>query len=426
MEVKLVPRDKNATKPTPVTIYCYFKGKRFHYPTGEKVLIKHWDAEEMRLKVNIKSLNPKEKSDYQTTNISLALKTSFLEEKITEYKRGGIPITVDLLRQVMDERFNENRPEITTLDKLADHIIKITESGKRKNEKKNKRVADNTIVTYRHTLQHIEKFKGNKLIDTINKDNFYTPFLEYCETAGRKGKPLSTNSIGQFIRLIKFFMNYALSQGWTKNTKFKEFETPQEEVESIYLNSEEIEKIYRLPPDAFKQKSMEHTKDLFCAGCWTGLRISDLRTLSLDDIIERNGEKRIQVITRKTKKKVTIPLNWIVEEVLNKYQGMPPVRQSAILNIHIKKICEMAGIDSLEIASINGEKKRKYEMVSMHTARRSFCTNCYLMRVPTATIMNISGHTSESSFKKYIRVSDEEHSDILAGFDAFQSKMSVK
>ena len=46
-----------------------------------------------------------------------------------------------------------------------------------------------------------------------------------------------------------------------------------------------------------------------------------------------------------------------------------------------------------------------WETVSSHTARRSFCTNLYLDGFPTIDIMKISGHRTEKSFMKYIRVS---------------------
>jgi len=52
---------------------------------------------------------------------------------------------------------------------------------------------------------------------------------------------------------------------------------------------------------------------------------------------------------------------------------------------------------------------QKWEMISSHTCRRSFCTNQYLAGMPTLTIMAVSGHETETSFLKYIKVSKKEH-----------------
>ena len=50
----------------------------------------------------------------------------------------------------------------------------------------------------------------------------------------------------------------------------------------------------------------------------------------------------------------------------------------------------------------------------MHTARRSFATNMYKRGFPTVAIMQITGHTTEHNFLKYIKVTKEENAEMLA------------
>jgi site-specific recombinase XerD len=64
----------------------------------------------------------------------------------------------------------------------------------------------------------------------------------------------------------------------------------------------------------------------------------------------------------------------------------------------------------------------KYELISTHTARRSFATNAYKAGVPTLSIMKITGHTKESTFLKYIKVSAEENADMLKNHPFFGGK----
>ena len=59
------------------------------------------------------------------------------------------------------------------------------------------------------------------------------------------------------------------------------------------------------------------------------------------------------------------------------------------------------------------EETMKWQKLMTHTARRSFCTNMYLMGVPVMTIMAISGHKTEKSFRTYIKASGEEHAQIM-------------
>ena len=50
-------------------------------------------------------------------------------------------------------------------------------------------------------------------------------------------------------------------------------------------------------------------------------------------------------------------------------------------------------------------KERLCDLVSSHTARRSFATNYYLQEFPTIDLMKITGHKTERAFLTYIRVS---------------------
>ncbi|WP_153800677.1 tyrosine-type recombinase/integrase, partial [Foetidibacter luteolus] len=50
----------------------------------------------------------------------------------------------------------------------------------------------------------------------------------------------------------------------------------------------------------------------------------------------------------------------------------------------------------------------KYEWITSHTCRRSFCTNEFLAGTPVDLIMKISGHKSLRDFYRYIRVTPEE------------------
>ncbi|BDW92732.1 hypothetical protein MACH07_15640 [Flagellimonas marinaquae] len=61
----------------------------------------------------------------------------------------------------------------------------------------------------------------------------------------------------------------------------------------------------------------------------------------------------------------------------------------------------------------------KYELVTTHTARRSFATNLYLADVPSISIMKITGHKTERSFLHYIKISQEQNADKLLNHPFF-------
>ena len=125
-------------------------------------------------------------------------------------------------------------------------------------------------------------------------------------------------------------------------------------------------------------------------------------------------------------KVVIIPLKDYVKEILRKYEGIPP---SAIsnqkMNEYLKELGEAAAIkDDIVIASTKGGKRhietyKKFELITTHTARRSFATNAYLQNVPTISIMKITGHRTEKSFLKYIKISQEDNANKLVNHPFF-------
>ncbi|MGB0376019.1 MAG: hypothetical protein ACPGC5_02345 [Flavobacteriaceae bacterium] len=75
----------------------------------------------------------------------------------------------------------------------------------------------------------------------------------------------------------------------------------------------------------------------------------------------------------------------------------------------MKQVLKKAGIQQeVQAARYDGKSKRKiygtfpkYEVMSSHDLRRSFATN-FFGKIPTPILMEMTGHTRESSLMKYI------------------------
>ena len=69
-------------------------------------------------------------------------------------------------------------------------------------------------------------------------------------------------------------------------------------------------------------------------------------------------------------------------------------------------------------------KFKKHELVSTHTARRSFATNAYKAKVPMLSIMKITGHKKTETFQKYISLSNEEHAELMSSNSFFTEEVN--
>jgi hypothetical protein len=98
---------------------------------------------------------------------------------------------------------------------------------------------------------------------------------------------------------------------------------------------------------------------------------------------------------RKVHKAVIIPMIDYVPEILEKYNYDLPKIPSYKFNERLKELVKKAKLkQKVEIVRKKGnlrvkEVHEKWEMMSSHTCRRSFCTNMYLSGFPAEELMRI-------------------------------------
>ena len=128
---------------------------------------------------------------------------------------------------------------------------------------------------------------------------------------------------------------------------------------------------------------------------------------------------------KKTKNKVVVPLSTKAIEILREYKNFSPIKSNTTItdfNRTIKEVCKKAEINATinQYRTIRGERleieKLKYEMVTSHTCRRTFCTLKVLNEVPVPLIMKISGHTTERNFFRYLKMDEETSAEKMSKY----------
>lgn len=269
---------------------------------------------------------------------------------------------------------------------------------------------------YHTTIEHLKSYRGAKDWEDID-GAWLQRYAGYLE-----GKGLAKNTVGKNIRYVKLFLNVATEKGINRNLAYKttRFKNPQEESETIYLSENELLNMYGiegLPP------YIDRARDMFLIASFTGLRYSDFVQITVDNF----AGGMIRHRTKKTGEAVIIPVHWTVRQIFEKYQGdLPPAISNQKMNTYIKSVAAGAGIKEPVIkhwtqGGVRTSKTfQKWELVTTHTARRSFATNAYIAGIPTVTIMKITGHRSERSFMKYIKISKYENAVLAASHPFFQ------
>lgn len=431
---------KNATEEfSLIRLRMTVGGIRFSYclPADYKIKTDYWDKDAKRAIETAKQHkdlkgNPRLVVSLQNINREIEKTASALIDIIETYRSQNVTPTASVLQEELRKQLKykdkqeDEKPFFPDFMSYIDYYIDLCKQGKILNIDSSTKISDGTLATYQSTKNILKKYAAARNVvlsfDSITSE-FRKDFINFLyETKHKKGE-YKANSIGKFIKIIKVIMGHALENNFTNNKSSlkRDFRVLREEANTIYLTDQELDDLYalELPPN------QAEVRDCFLIACDTGLRYSDISALSGRHI---NMEtKKITLITYKTNTKVIIPMRKRVREILKKYNWRPPHTQcNQATNRMLKKLCEQAGItESITYTEMAGGIRkerifRKFEKVTTHTARRSFATNAFKLKLPTLSIMAMTGHKTETSFMKYIRISKEENAQLIQDHKFFE------
>ncbi len=439
MEVSFYLKRPKATIQTVIFARVCYEGYKIKFYTPENILPKYWNGTTQRAKESKKFIEYPE-FNTRLDNIETTIRNTI--RKYVNDHENKYP-TPAVLKPLLDAALRQGgKIDKLTFMQFYEDFIKRSESGLRLVD--GKPITQGTIKSYYTTKKCIENYQDHAKtkVDFENIDmSFYTEFTKYLTLTVKQ----STNYIGKHIKVIKTVLrdakdNFKISVN--EDFAARNFKTIKEEADTIYLAEFELKEIAGL--DLSNNQRLDKVRDLFLIGCYTGLRFSDLSALTPDQI--SNG--MITITQIKTGGKVVIPVHDIVNGIMNKYNGMlPKALSNQKTNAALKDLAKLVpslkkkisakitkgGVITNKIitkATKEGLQKsevtEKWQLVTTHTARRSFSTNQYLNGVPTLSIMAITGHKTESAFMKYIKVTNEDQAKILKGIWIEQKEKEVK
>lgn len=215
-------------------------------------------------------------------------------------------------------------------------------------------------------------------------------------------------------KLTTFFaiFNFVEYDGFdpSKITRLKPKKIDHTEENQVYLSDEEIDDIINI-----ELKGIENAvRDIFLFQLETGQRISDIKKYFCNvDVREKIKDGFVELVQKKTKTKLTIPLSDLALEILEKNNYILPNVSTNTINATLKLICKKCGINEIchcsekRGGSVYEYNCEKWQLIKTHTARRSFVSNNIIKGVSSELIKSVSGHKSDLAFQRYNRVQQE-------------------
>ncbi len=356
---RFVLQKPNSSEPTYITLTYTCTDGTLKHDIGQKVLPEKWERKTQR-PIRNKELKDKieEYSDWVdefTDNGKKPVSKKQLKNWL-QYKEGKVGVEV----------VEGGRVELPA-HRIFSLIKADAESGKLLND--GARFTKGTLKAWARFIVVLKDFETSLKLSQVSLETYHQ-FISFCN-----GKGHSINYVGSLIKTFKSLFNQAVKKGYTDNLIYRheEFRKPGEASTQIYLTDEDISKLLD-----YKCTGMdERIRDRFVINTFVGLRISDMKKLTIEHI----NNDVITITNQKTRGRVSVPVSVVIKDILRKYKGELP-RQYAEqkVNERIKEIAKAAGITDRQefFKTVGGEKKlhvkEKWEMITNHTARRTTIT----------------------------------------------------
>lgn len=237
------------------------------------------------------------------------------------------------------------------------------------------------------------------------------------------------NHINGIMKMFRAFYNWCLDQEITQNDPFRRFSIGSQIYGTpIYISIEERDQI--ADADMGGHKHLETQRDIFIFQCFIGCRISDLYSMTKDNVMTDKRGTYIEYVPTKTKDEnpnvVKVYLAPRAQALLEKYSNSSDTRLFPFIaqqnyNDAIKVIFHKAGIERMVTVrnTVTGMNEQKCiaDVASSHLARRTFVGNLYKQVKDPNLVGKLSGHKEGSrAFSRYRDIDDDmvrEMTDLL-------------
>ena len=246
-------------------------------------------------------------------------------------------------------------------------------------------------------------------------------------------KATAQTTVSRWVKAVRGWISMAHNEGIHPYTHHKQahWSTPDGDVLRWVLTEPQLrafkdyEVISSQGGSGAPRTGLKRVKDLFVVQCLTGVRFSDLS--GVVEAFNRDPDAAtVTIMNKKTKRQVTIPIHPWIREIASDYNGcqLPSPGSSQNFNTNLRRIAHESGLFDtiLDKPSTDAKgnwttvKTPQWEQLTSHTARRTFATLAVQRGTPVKVVMNITGHSTEREFNKYVNISAEKNAEVFASY----------
>jgi len=249
-----------------------------------------------------------------------------------------------------------------------------------------------------NTIKMLDVYKPSMLLKDVDKV-FCIGFIDYIRNKYRTstGKPLSAVYVANLTRALSCALNKAVRDGViTQNALHTLSSTEKPQIppsKREFLTVEEVKALIAT------ECEIPIIKQAFLFACFCGLRISDVEALTWDKITSDNGRLVCNIVMKKTKEQLYLPLSkeataWMPQrgdaKPTDKVFALPS--ESCVYK-YLQLWVKAAGIT---------------KPISFHCSRHTFATMMISLGADLYTVSKLLGHTNIKVTEVYAKLVNEK------------------
>lgn len=392
-KLRLVNISKATDIGTLVAQYSH-AGKVKWFPTGQKVTAKYWNEGKGEI---LKGWA--ESQEVTAANAHLKTVKGTLDKLILTHLQAHAEKPT--LTQLETAYNSLNTPEAVeaTVTPVIDALAAYMEVKKLE-------IEDNSLKSYSALSQNLKSYKETGQdweLETLTLSQIEA-FQEWLINS--KGFH-NTTVERRVIALKKFLEAHANSLQFNyKELRCKYKVKAAKNLILVTLTPSELKAMESM--NLTSKPRLERVRDLFLLQTWTGLRFSDVIRLSKEHIVKNT----VVVDINKTDDYSSTPLFPTAKSILEKYSYQPIKVTNQEYNRVLKDVTKLLAETQESLNTIISQfhivgtkkivkKAPKHELITTHTARRTFVTICIEKGISQHFVMKWSNHSDPRSFRKY-------------------------
>lgn len=380
----LKKQKENLDGTSPVYLRLTLEGKRNEalISTGKNILPKLW-KETRQLKIT------KKEELIRLRNELMRMRTEILTIVNKTHEQGIIVSAEEIKRRYL----NPNEWEMdskTLLDLVELHTSIFEKYVKAAKKRKSSRTKYNTVA------KHLRSFLSEELkLSDIRLKALNYSFIEKFDIYLRLKCKLCNNTTVKYCQFLRAMITVGIKHEYLKIDPFSLYEGKLEEVETHYLNEEQIN---ILENKQFVSERLNIVKDVFLMGVFTGYAPCDIANLRQENIIKHiDGQFWIFTSRQKTKIQSNVPLLPPALKIIEKYRNHERCRDGRIvpfssnqkMNEYLKEIGELCGIPF---------------PLHYYVSRHSFAMMCVNNGISLESTGKMMGHKRITQTQHYARI----------------------